>query len=231
MKFNSAQAVYLQISHDIQSDIFRNYSIHDKIPSETQLSKKYNVTRTTIQKALKELEESGVIYKVHGKGSFVNAKSPKINMFNFSGFSDYVRKMGGDTVTKILSQEVLQQQGKRIFKLRRLRGANIEGAVTWLTIDQSLLDLHQFPNLDKNDFATHSLYDTIRTNYDVYPSTANLSVHAILSSEDENRLFNMENSEPLLMVEGTVLSDRGTLVERVKVIYSNDANFKFVTGI
>ncbi|WP_332238627.1 GntR family transcriptional regulator [Sporolactobacillus sp. KGMB 08714] len=231
MEFNSVQAVYLQISHDIQSDIFRNYDIHDKIPSEAQLSKKYNVTRSTIQKALKELEESGVIYKVHGKGSFVKAKSPKINMFTFSGFSDYVRKMGGDAVTKVLSQEVLQQKGKKIFKLHRLRGVKINGAITWMTIDLSLLDLHHFPNLDKNDFATHSLYDTIRTNYDVYPCTANLSVHAFLSTEDENRIFNMENSQPLLMVEGIVLSDRGTLVEQVKIIYSNDANFKLVTGI
>ena len=47
------------------------------IPSENQLTKVYNTSRTTIHKGLSQLAKSGFIYSVHGKGNFVNAPDSK----------------------------------------------------------------------------------------------------------------------------------------------------------
>lgn len=62
----------------IQEDIFRqieNGSLkeHQRVPSENELSRMYNVSRITATKALTELALSGYIYRVQGKGSFVTA--------------------------------------------------------------------------------------------------------------------------------------------------------------
>ena len=46
----------------------RNYML----PSENQLAIKLNASRVSVRKALAELEEEGKIYKVKGKGSFIN---------------------------------------------------------------------------------------------------------------------------------------------------------------
>lgn len=40
------------------------------LPSENQLAMKYNASRVSVRKALSELEQEGLIYKVRGKGSF-----------------------------------------------------------------------------------------------------------------------------------------------------------------
>lgn len=45
--------------------------VDEKIPSERQLSTRLNASRTAIREAMKELRGKGVIYTVHGKGSFV----------------------------------------------------------------------------------------------------------------------------------------------------------------
>lgn len=45
----------------------------DKLPTEAEISKQYNVSRITSKRALSELENANLIYRVQGKGSFVNS--------------------------------------------------------------------------------------------------------------------------------------------------------------
>ncbi|GLX66698.1 hypothetical protein MU1_10420 [Paenibacillus glycanilyticus] len=51
----------------------------DRIPSESEFSKMLNVSSITVRKALSELVNEGVIYRVRGKGSFVAASQPSVS--------------------------------------------------------------------------------------------------------------------------------------------------------
>lgn len=48
-----------------------NYPVGSKLPTEKQLSESYQVSRITAKRALTELEQAGMIFRVQGKGSFV----------------------------------------------------------------------------------------------------------------------------------------------------------------
>ena len=50
------------------------YSASRAIPSETQLSRKFKVSRTTVRKALDALHHEGWIRSVRGRGTFVTRK-------------------------------------------------------------------------------------------------------------------------------------------------------------
>lgn len=50
----------------------------EKILSEPEISKKFNISRNTIRQALKELEIAGYLRRVQGKGTFVEAR--KVNV-------------------------------------------------------------------------------------------------------------------------------------------------------
>lgn len=50
----------------------------DRIPSETELVRKYKVSRITASKALNDLAELGWIYRIQGNGSFVSKDIDKI---------------------------------------------------------------------------------------------------------------------------------------------------------
>jgi len=53
----------------INKDIWKPGS---RLPSEAELAKQFNVSRVTIKTAITDLMNSGVIYRIQGKGSFVS---------------------------------------------------------------------------------------------------------------------------------------------------------------
>jgi len=222
------QSVRAQIVADIQSTILKGMKTGDQLPSEADYAEQYGVTRSTIQKALKDLEDLQMIDRVQGKGSFVKQKNPKIDMFNFKGFSDYALQMGAEPVTKVLKKEIVDDQE---LVLQRLRGINTGGNTIQLTLDESHLDLTAFPGLDQVDFAQQSLYQTLRKKFNVYPATANLLVSPIMPTAEQATLLEVEAQQPLLQVTGQVRTSENDLVETIKVIYSSQSNFKFVVGV
>ncbi|MCM3259540.1 GntR family transcriptional regulator [Paenibacillus lautus] len=53
----------------------REFTKDDRIPSESEFSKLLDVSSITVRKALSELVNEGVIYRVRGKGSFVASQA------------------------------------------------------------------------------------------------------------------------------------------------------------
>ncbi|MDQ0272702.1 GntR family transcriptional regulator [Cytobacillus purgationiresistens] len=59
------------------------------MPSEVELEKMFNVSRTPVRQALKQLENDRIIYRVQGKGSFVSNRQPKESWTSMSGFRNH----------------------------------------------------------------------------------------------------------------------------------------------
>lgn len=77
---NSEKPIYLQIYDSISEMIESNMlPAHSKLPSSRELGRLLKVSRSTVVTAFECLESSGYIYTVNGKGSFVSAKSIKLN--------------------------------------------------------------------------------------------------------------------------------------------------------
>ena len=98
-----------QILSDIQNDILVNRKIGEKLPSESEYAKHYQVARSTIQKVLKDLTSMQLIERVQGKGTFVKSNKPVINIINYKGFSDYAYEMGSEPITKEIKKEVINE--------------------------------------------------------------------------------------------------------------------------
>lgn len=101
--------LYLQALETLKKDILNGtYPFQSKLPSEEILSNELNISRTTLRKILKVLNDEGLIESRHGSGSFVCNKSinryipviiPKNNsnyrmMEIFEGSHDYFEKIG-----------------------------------------------------------------------------------------------------------------------------------------
>ena len=69
---------YLQLK-EILYQHFENehYTADQKIPSENELTRKFNVSRSTVRQALAELVNEGCIYKKPGSGSFFSGQLSK----------------------------------------------------------------------------------------------------------------------------------------------------------
>ncbi|HFL6812915.1 TPA: GntR family transcriptional regulator [Enterococcus faecium] len=72
------QPLYQTIFNDLQMAILTGeLPVDSQLPTEKELSHTYKVSRITSKRALTELEQLGLIYRVRGKGSFVKSASPE----------------------------------------------------------------------------------------------------------------------------------------------------------
>ena len=70
-----------QVANDILTSIEAGNLVRPSdglLPSEAELSQRYNVSRATVREALSRLEQRGVILRRHGVGTFLNFQRPII---------------------------------------------------------------------------------------------------------------------------------------------------------
>lgn len=76
------------------------------IPSERELCTSYQVSRITVRRALAELEARGKIYRIQGKGAFVN-KEKLTPVTQLVGFAEDMQKRRIPSSSRILALEVV----------------------------------------------------------------------------------------------------------------------------
>lgn len=229
---NGSKPLYIQLKNILREKIINGYYKEgDLIPSETKLLNKYNITRFTIRKAIDQLVNEGLVYRVHGKGTYVCFKEAKYFLWNFGGITDYFRKRKEKEHSKVLEKEIITFEGEKCLKLTRARGVEKEGKVNYITIDKSILSLKTFPEIDKYDFSEESLYNTMRKKYGIYPTRAELGMVPFLSTEKIENILSLENKIPLLKAVGKVFSQTGQAIEDVEVIYGPKVICKLVSNM
>lgn len=102
------------------------------LPSEVEMIERYQVSRTTIRQALKELEAAGLVRREQGKGTFVCEAKLEHPLYSASSFTDDIRNKGsvpgGITLfaeqiipSKTLGMQLRLKSGETVIKLERLR--------------------------------------------------------------------------------------------------------------
>jgi len=73
--------LYIQVKDHLLNMLSSGtYIIGDKLPSEAELSIKFQVSRVTIRDALKEIEKEGFIERVQGSGTFITRLNTVVQM-------------------------------------------------------------------------------------------------------------------------------------------------------
>ena len=101
-------ALYDKIKKSVARDIESGkLKPDDRVPSETILAKKFNASRMTANRALKELTEEGMIIRVQGVGTFVARPKPDAALLEIKSIAKEIANWGGVHSSQIL---VLKQE-------------------------------------------------------------------------------------------------------------------------
>ena len=96
--------LYQQIHHLLRHRIaIGEYPPGSKIPSEHELCRELAVSRVTVREALRGLVRADMLIKVHGKGAFVSAATPRrLQTVKYAGFlEDLQERVMKLTVTAV----------------------------------------------------------------------------------------------------------------------------------
>ncbi len=91
MKLNPDNAIplYLQLKEEIKNAIkIGEFHYGEKIPAETEISERYNVSRITVRRAIDELSKEGYLTKKQGKGTFVQEHKIQRKIEHLLSFSE-----------------------------------------------------------------------------------------------------------------------------------------------
>ncbi|GGE54745.1 GntR family transcriptional regulator [Pullulanibacillus camelliae] len=227
LKKNDYIPLYEQLRKILRTQILNgHYKEGDMLPSESHLMKEYDITRTTIRKAIHALSQEGLVQQVHGKGTFVRIKEVKRTIWNFQGFSNLARNRNEEPVSKVIEHTIKKGAKGLYLKLIRLRGMNKDGITTWMTLDHSELPLDIFPGLDKYNFENQSLYEVLEKNFQCPPHHVDLEITPIISNQKLNTLFEIDGDFPLLKANGIVFNKEGDEIEQIEVVYAPHFTFK-----
>ncbi len=101
-----SMALYLQvkdfIARRIQEGVWR---AGDRLPSENDLVNQFNVSRMTVNRALRELVDQGRIVRVAGVGSFVAEDKPQSTLLQIANLASEIRQRGHDYHCDVLCVE------------------------------------------------------------------------------------------------------------------------------
>ena len=223
--------LYYQLK-EILLGYIRKSDMGTMLPTEEQLCERYNISRPTVRQAIRELEISGYLYRVKGKGTFVS--EPKINqdvLTSLEDFEDRMKKLGFPVTIKKLELKEKMSEGKistslnipdgtPVLMLRRLIYANSVPMVLSL----NYLPKDKISDISESLIENNSLYDLITKHYGYRVVKMHKSMEAKMVSDYEAELLEVKKKSPVQLVETISYLEDGTAVEYSMERYRADKN-------
>lgn len=117
---DSSRPIYLQIIERVQMDIITGrYQPGDKLPSVRDLAQEAAVNPNTMQKALSELERSGLIYSQRTSGRFITEDKELIHQMKkelaaaeVSAFIAHMKQLGitPEEIRQLLAETIEEEE-------------------------------------------------------------------------------------------------------------------------
>ncbi len=210
----------------IDSGIFKP---DEKLPSENELAKKFDVSRVTIRRALQSLESEEIIYRCQGLGSFVKDSRSPHNLVRLTDFNEDMAKAGlkpSSEVRDFISEdapgwlaEILDvNEGTKVIRIDRLRlgdGEPVAFDSTWLPILYGQL-------LDKEKLGETTIYRQLEENYDIPIVRGCYRMSADIADEELSSDLKIPKNSPLLLIDRTSFTIGGKVVYYQKRFYRSD---------
>ncbi len=207
-----------------------SWAAGDRIPSESDLCRLFEVSRTTVRQAVNELQNEGYLASRKGKGTFVSG--PKIVeglVQNLCGFTEDMSKRGFKVSSLILEQAVAPAPesvaallqvppGSPVIRIRRIR--NLDGepvALTTTHVPESLC-----PGLVREDLREQSLYFLLENRYGLRIHRGRRVIGARPAGQEVARLLKVNVNSPLLVLDNVSYLEDGRPLECFQSYHRGD---------
>ncbi|MBU3197565.1 GntR family transcriptional regulator [Clostridium algidicarnis] len=226
---NSTTPRYVQLEEYIKNQINDNiYPPGSSLPTEREFTELFGVSRMTVRQAISNLVNEGILYKIRGKGALVSKKIIE-KEFEIQGFSEDMISRGlvpGSDVIEFkkiipeddISKRLKLNQGEEVYFLNRLRLADNEP----MAIEYCYIPVKFFPGLVKYNMVQCSLYDLLKSEYNLQIGYIKQKFKAIGMNKKEAELLTGKSKAFGLLSIRVLFDENDRPVECTKTIYHPD---------
>lgn len=117
---------YETVKREIGEKIARGvWQPHDRIPSEAELVAQYGFSRMTINRALRELTDEGLLVRLQGVGTFVAEPKGQSALFEIRSIADEIAARGHQHYCEVITLEQTQANARQAAALNVKEGTVI----------------------------------------------------------------------------------------------------------
>jgi Transcriptional regulators len=211
------------------------YQEETKIPSEQEFCEQYDISRPTVRQAISELTSNGYLYKEKGKGTFVAKTKSKIDIKNYTGFTDSIldsqepgqrdiittRIVTDDSVKElngVFSTLGTQNQQQGYAEIRYI----VKQKNDVLSYNTSYIPLSLFPVIIEDIKVKKPSYDILRGKYPLLPVKTKSSMEIVYTTQEDAQFLQVQAGNALMKIDNILYSKSGQVVEYVLAKYRAD---------
>lgn len=195
------------------------------------MCKKFQVSKITVIRVLRDLVNDGLVIRKQGKGSFIDKPNYEIDFNKFANFNNIHIWPPLKAEHKILkwhlvkpSKEVLSKvklsNYSRILEIVRLRFHKGESvALDYTYIPE---DIIQYFKNKRKLFEGEFVYDIYKTIPDIFLDNSRISIKAVLADKIQAKMLGIYVGDPLLLWERITFSKDKKVVEFSKFFARGD---------
>ncbi|MCH4057299.1 GntR family transcriptional regulator [Lapidilactobacillus gannanensis] len=238
-----ADLVYRQLLSTLKKQIVAGDYPNLKLPDERSLSEQYQVSRSTVKRALSILADQGIVFKKRGSGTFINPlylKNDSVFHYNNGsnlGVTDSFQMNGRKPGISLLNFEVVRPQAelKRdlflknddfVYEIKRLRLFDDEPFM----IESGYIPIKIMPELSRQ-IVSGSIFNYLQKEKNQAVTKSYLTISAEPSTKEDQQQLKLQPNEPVGVMAGVFFLDDGTPFEysRMRLHYKYMKYNTFVT--
>ena len=201
----------------------------DLLPSEAELCKTFDISRSTVRQAIGALESEGLVVRKQGRGTFVAEPKVRRRTENVYSFTSEISSMGLTPSSTLIEFQVIPPTpdiikmlelggpDTKVYRFSRIRNVNGQP----LILETSFYPQYIYPSLTKELLQTHSFYSLL---YEVgiIPANAVDSYEAVLMGPKEAELLGCKSGSVGFFVQRRTFNESGMCYEYTQSLMRAD---------
>lgn len=230
--------LYTQVEMALASDIAAaTLPPGSQLPPEDCLIGRFDVSRTTVRKAIENLVARGLVEIRRGKGTFVTEPKIRQDLTELTGFVEDMIALGRNPTARLIDKQVVPASktvaqhlgvplGAQVYRIERVRLADCVA----MSFDETYLPLEIGEKVVGNDLEAEPIFALLEGKYDLPLIAAQYQLEAVTAGDKIAQALGVNIGSPIFLIERTSYTEGSKPIDYEKLYYRGDL-IKFVTRL
>lgn len=200
-----------------------------RVPSENQIVEQFEISRSTVTRAFRELTAEGYLVRIQGVGTFVAPRNPKYALLEIRSIANEIKRRGGKHSCDVHFLAVEDVSVELAFEMDLAEGASVFHAILVHRSDGQPIQLadryvnpSMAPDFLKQDFTKITPSEYL---FQQGPLTeAEHTVEAVMPDKQIQNYLEMPEKEPCLVIHRRTWSN--AIVASKVTLYHPGSKFR-----